>query len=68
MRDQIKEREEERINERKQFFEETINMDRDIEQKKQQLDEVKRKKLMDLKDSGVPEKYVNEVARRIGLL
>jgi len=68
VRDQIKEREEERINERKQFFEETINMDRDIEQKKQQLDEVKRKKLMDLKDSGVPEKYVNEVARRIGLL
>merc|ERR1711915_903182 len=65
VRDQIKEREEERINERKQFFEETINMDRDIEQKKQQLDEVKR---MDLKDSGVPEKYVNEVARRIGLL
>jgi len=67
VRDQIRERESQRISERKQFFEETINMDRDIEQKKQQLEEVKRKKLRDLKDSGVPEKYVSEVARRIGL-
>ena len=67
VREQIRERESQRINERKSFFEETINMDRDIEQKKQQLEEVKRKKLRDLKDSGVPEKYVSEVARRIGL-
>jgi len=67
VREQIKERETERIRERKAFFEETITMDKEIEAKKQQLDEVKRKKLNDLKESGVPEKYVSEVARRIGL-
>merc|ERR1719216_687781 len=67
VREQIKERETQRIHERKAFFEETINMDKDIEYKKGQLDQVKRKKLRDLKDSGVPEKYVMEVARRIGL-
>jgi len=67
VRTQIKERESKRIDERKAFFEETINMDKDIEEKKKQLEQVKRKKLRDLKESGVPEKYVMEVARRIGL-
>lgn len=67
VREQIKERESKRIDERKAFFEETINMDKEIEDKKKQLEQVKKKKLRDLKESGVPEKYVMEVARRIGL-
>jgi len=67
LRKQIGEREQERIQQRKQFFEETNLMDKEIEEKKKQIDEVKRKKLLALKESGVPEKYVNEVARRIGM-
>lgn len=67
VRTQIKERESQRINERKTFFEETITMDKEIEAKNRQLEEVKLTKLRNLKESGVPEKYVSEVARRIGL-
>jgi len=67
VRQQIKDREEQRINERKAFFNETIQLDQDILNKNKQLEDVKRGKLAQLKDSGVPEKYVMEVARRIGL-
>lgn len=67
VRQQIGERETERINNRRAFFEETETMDKDIEAKNKQIEEVKRRKLLELKESGVPEKYVLEVARRIGL-
>lgn len=63
VRAQIREREAERIQARKAFFEETIQLDKEIEAKNQQLEEVKLQKLQKLKDSGVPEKYVLEVAR-----
>jgi len=67
VRNQITEREAQRIKERKAFFEETIALDKDIVDKNNKLMEVKKDKLRKLKDSGVPEKYVHEVARRIGL-
>jgi len=67
VRAQISEREAQRIKERKAFFNETIAMDKEMDAKNKKLDEVKRQKLLNLKDSGVPEKYVHEVARRIGL-
>lgn len=63
VRSQIRERESERITARKAFFDETIQLDRDIEAKNRDLDEVKKAKLKSLKESGVPEKYVLEVAR-----
>ena len=63
VRAQIREREAERIQARKAFFEETIQLDKEIEAKNKQLEEVKLQKLQKLKDSGVPEKYVMEVAR-----
>lgn len=67
VRNQIGEREATRIKERKAFFDETIAMDKEIEEKNRKLVDVKKDKLRKLKDSGVPEKYVHEVARRIGL-
>lgn len=33
--------------------------------RKQKLDEIKKRKLNELKQAGVPDKYCNEVARRI---
>ena len=33
--------------------------------RRQKLDEIKRRKLKELRDAGVPDKYCNEVARRI---
>lgn len=68
VRSQIADREEKRIQERKAFFEETISKDKEIDEKNRQLEEVKKRKLQNLKESGVPEKYVYEVARRIGLI
>lgn len=67
IRNQIAEREKSKIEERKNFFEDTLVMDKELDEKSQQIAEVKKNKLMALKDSGVPEKYVMEVARRIGL-
>jgi len=67
VRCQISEREAQRIKERKAFFEETIAMDKEIVGKNNKLMDVKKDKLRKLKESGVPEKYVHEVARRIGL-
>ena len=67
VRCQIAQREEQRIKDRKQFYEETITLDQSIEEDNRKLEEVKRDKLRTLKESGVPEKYVHEVARRIGL-
>merc|ERR1712159_570001 len=67
IRNQIHEREAERIEGRKQFFIETQELEEEINAKNKQLEEVKRRKLAELKESGVPEKYVLEVARRIGL-
>merc|ERR1711941_199102 len=50
VRAQIREREAERIQARKAFFEETIQLDKEIEAKNQQLEEVKLQKLQKLKD------------------
>ena len=33
--------------------------------RRQKLDDIKRRKLQELRDAGVPDKYCNEVARRI---
>ena len=33
--------------------------------RRQKLDEIKRRKLQELREAGVPDKYCNEVARRI---
>lgn len=67
IRTQINEREAAKIDDRKQFFEDTLVMDKDLEEKNRQIEEVKLNKLRGLKASGVPEKYVLEVARRIGM-
>merc|ERR1712072_867889 len=67
VRAQISDREHQRIQARKAFFEETITKDQEIEEKNRQLEMVKKNKLRHLKESGVPDQYVHEVARRIGL-
>merc|ERR1712071_299955 len=68
IRNQIHDRESERIESRKQFFTETQDLEQEIDAKNRQLEHVKQRKLAELGDSGVPEKYVLEVARRIGLI
>merc|ERR1712127_496317 len=67
VKNQISERESQRITERKMFFEETITKNKELEEINTKLKDVKIGKLQALPESGVPEKYVHEVARRIGL-
>merc|ERR1739841_482235 len=65
VRAQIKGKEKERVQARHAFFEEGIMLDLEAKERRQKLDEIKRRKLKELKEVGVPIKYVNEVARRI---
>ena len=50
---------------RKSFFQEGIKLDQEAKERRQKLDEIKRRKLKELEEAGVPNKYVTEVARRI---
>lgn len=65
VRTQIKEKEKLRVNARQNFFEEGIKLDQEAKERRQKLDEIKKRKLRELRDAGVSDKYVNEVARRI---
>jgi len=65
VRSQIKYKEKERIHARQAFFEEGIRLDQEAKERRIKLDEIKRRKLKELKEVGVSEKYVNEVSRRI---
>ena len=61
----MREKEKERVQERNAFFEEGVKLDQEAKERRQKLDEIKQRKLRELKDAGVHDKYVNEVSRRI---
>ena len=65
IRNQMREKERDRIQERNAFFEEGVKLDQEAKERRQKLDEIKQRKLRELKDAGVHDKYVNEVSRRI---
>ncbi|XP_077985522.1 cilia- and flagella-associated protein 45-like [Glandiceps talaboti] len=65
VRKQIREKEQLRIAERNSFFEEGIKLDEEARARRTKLDDIKRKKLGELRNAGVPEKYCAEVERRI---
>ncbi|CAF0760768.1 unnamed protein product [Brachionus calyciflorus] len=62
---QIRTNEVQRIQDRRQFFEEGIKLDEEAKIRRAKLDEIKRKKLDELKMAGIPEKYCAEIERRI---
>lgn len=49
----------------KRFFEEGIKLDEEAKERRQKIDEIKQRKLAELRAAGVSDKYCNEVARRI---
>ncbi|XP_068732086.1 cilia- and flagella-associated protein 45-like [Montipora capricornis] len=65
VRQQIREKEKERIKATNAFFEEGIKLDQEAKARRKKLDEIKKRKLHELRAAGVPDKYCNEVARRI---
>ena len=65
IRQQMREKEKDRIQNRNAFFEEGVRLDMEAKERRQKLDEIKQRKLRELKDAGVHDKYVNEISRRI---
>lgn len=62
---QIRENELNRIQDRKAFFEEGVRLDDEARQRRAKLDEIKRKKLDELRMAGIPDKYCAEIERKI---
>lgn len=65
VRRQVKEKEMEKIQKRQAFFDEGIKLDQEARERQQRLNEIKQRKLEELRAAGIPEKYCAEVSRRI---
>merc|ERR1711993_46738 len=53
IRQQMREKEKERIQDRNAFFEEGVKLDLEAKERRQKLDEIKQRKLRELQDAGV---------------
>lgn len=65
VRAQIRKKEQERIAERNAFFEEGVKLDEEARLRRAKLEAVKRKKLGELRDAGIPDKYLAQVERKV---
>ncbi|KAL8592950.1 hypothetical protein ACOMHN_050777 [Nucella lapillus] len=65
VRAQIRKKEQERISDRNAFFEEGVKLDEEARARRSRLDDVKRKKLSELRDAGIPDKYLAGVERKV---
>jgi len=65
IRAQIREKEQVKIQERSKFFEEGVKLSEEAKQRQLKLEEVKRKKLAELRAAGIHEKYLSEIERKI---
>lgn len=68
VRQQVRERELQAISQRREIFKEGDRLDEEARQRRARLDEIKEKKLKELKAAGLPEKYCNEVERKVHAL
>jgi len=62
---QIREKEQVKITERNAFFEEGVRLDEEARLRRLKLDDAKKKKLGELRNAGIPEKYLAGVERKI---
>lgn len=65
VRAQIRQKERQRIAERNAFFEEGIKLDEEARERRMKLEAVKRKKLCELKNAGISDKYLAQVERKV---
>ncbi|XP_046342077.1 cilia- and flagella-associated protein 45-like isoform X2 [Haliotis rufescens] len=65
VRRQIRQKEHEKVKERNNFFEEGVKLDEEARVRRNRLEEVKRKKLQELREAGIPEKYLSQVERKV---
>ncbi|KAI9205363.1 coiled-coil domain-containing 19 [Polychytrium aggregatum] len=62
---QIKEKEEARRRERVDFFMEGVRQAQERTEKKKKIDQIKERKIQELRGLGVPEKYCKEIERKV---
>ncbi|KAK2186709.1 hypothetical protein NP493_193g02032 [Ridgeia piscesae] len=65
VRGQIREKEQVRIADRNAFFHEGVKMEDEARKRRMKLDEVKAKKLDELRSVGINEKYLSQVERKV---
>ncbi|XP_041920477.1 cilia- and flagella-associated protein 45 isoform X1 [Alosa sapidissima] len=65
VRQQVREREMAAVAQRRELFCEGHRLDEEARQRRQRLDVIKEKKLQELRAAGLPEKYCNEVERKL---
>ncbi|XP_041098395.1 cilia- and flagella-associated protein 45 [Polyodon spathula] len=68
VRKQIREREAQAIENRRENFREGERLNQEARDRRAHLDEIKFKKLRELREAGLPEKYCKEVERKIHVL
>lgn len=68
LRQQIREREAQAIENRRENFREGERLNQEARDRRARLDEIKFKKLTELREAGLPEKYCKEVERKIHVL
>ncbi|KAM3875328.1 cilia- and flagella-associated protein 45 [Diretmus argenteus] len=68
VRQQVKERELLAVTKRREIFKEGDRLVEEARQRRIRLDEVKEKKLKELKAAGLPEIYCNQVGRKVNIL
>ncbi|KAK6469171.1 cilia- and flagella-associated protein 45-like [Huso huso] len=68
LRQQIREREAQAIENRRENFREGERLNQEATDRRARLDEIKFKKLTELREAGLPEKYCKEVERKIHVL
>ncbi|KAI5098006.1 cilia- and flagella-associated protein 45 [Silurus meridionalis] len=68
VRQQVRVREAQAIAQRREMFREGEKLDEEARNRRAYLDEIKQKKLKELREAGLPEKYCNEVERKLHVL
>ncbi|XP_012679476.1 cilia- and flagella-associated protein 45 [Clupea harengus] len=65
VRQQVREREMDAMAQRRELFQEGHRLDEEARQRRQRLNDIKDKKLQELRAAGLPEQYCSEVERKI---
>lgn len=64
LRSQIMSKQRERVEARNNFFAEGLKIDEEARLRRQKVEQAKEKKLKELRELGIPDKYLSEVERK----
>ncbi|CAL1289603.1 unnamed protein product [Larinioides sclopetarius] len=67
LKEQMKKKEMERINEKREFYREGIHLRQEEKRRNEMLDVLKKEKLSELRKHNIPETYINHIKRKVNL-